>query len=153
MTTADPTPLDNIADHLINSAAIVGAAADYGYSWTTLNVRPGPPVPSSVDTGEANAVPADAVFIRPTGGLPVRQGRVEDVTEEASSYQLLVRSKPNDFDAGHLLALAVYGAMIRPPAGFFRSEVFGGPPAWLEQDAQGHHLFVINVMLWRTRGS
>ena len=151
MTTADPTALDNIADHLINDATLMGAASAPGYAWTTKNVRPGPPVPSSTDQSEANAVPADAVFIRPTGGLPVRQGRVDDVTEEASSYQLLIRSKPQDFDAGHLLALAVYGAMLRPPAGFFRSEVFGGPPSWIEQDAQGHHLFVVNVMLWRTR--
>lgn len=145
MSDANPTDLDVIADHLLNSAAIRDAVAQGGLGWTTSNVRPGPPVPSS------DSVPSEAVFIRPTGGLPTRQGRVEDVTEEAPSFQLLIRSKPYDFDAGHLAALAVYGTAIRPPVGFFRAEVFSGPPAWLEQDGQGHHLFVVNVMLWRTR--
>lgn len=144
------TLLVQVADHLVNSAIVVDPVLGAGL--TTRHIRTGPPVPASEDQAATNAVPAAAVFLIPTGGLTVRQGRDDD-TEEPATVQVMIRSAPYDFDAGHAFSLAVYGALIGGIPGCFHAEVFSGPPAWLHQDAQGQHLFVVNVLLKRVLSS
>ncbi len=143
------TLLSDIADHLLNDGTLMGP----DFSLVANEVRPGPKMPVSRDTAIATGIPDRCVFITPTGGMKDiaykdggQRGR-----EERPSVQILVQSPAFDFDSGLALADAVYEAInLRPPDAYFDAQALGRP-AYLRVDDQGHHEFVINVLLKRQR--
>lgn len=124
------------------------APSSGGFALDSNGVRGGPVMETTRDTDIVGAVPDCCVFVTPTGGprsTPFGGGG----QEEPTSYQVIVRGEPGDFDGADDLADVVYETLnLHPPTGFFESRWY--PPHYLRPDDANRHEFVINGMLKRT---
>lgn len=125
-----------------------------------VNVRTGAEKPADAESATfAGAIPDECVFVLESGGRSFeawKGGDQDDWTNwpgaDNPGIEIVIRSKPFDYDGGKLLADVVAAALdMNPPPGYFYSRATRGRPEFDVEDDQNRFKWSVSFEMRKER--